>query len=64
MKFREVRSRLRQGGWQLVRQSGSHEQWKHPEKQGRVTLAGKDGDDIPAGTLRAIFQQADWAWEK
>jgi hypothetical protein len=27
-----------------------------------VTVAGRDGDDVPTGTLRAIFRQAGIDW--
>jgi predicted RNA binding protein YcfA (HicA-like mRNA interferase family) len=37
---------------------GSHRQYGHPTRSGRVTIAGKPGDDVPAGTLRSIFRQA------
>jgi predicted RNA binding protein YcfA (HicA-like mRNA interferase family) len=45
-------------GWVLVVTRGSHRQFKHPDKTGRVTVAGKPGDDIPAGTLSSILKQA------
>lgn len=35
-------------------------QFKHPMKQGRVTVAGRAGDDLPPGTLNSIFKQAGW----
>ena len=37
---------------------GSHRQYKHPEKPGRVTIAGKMSDDIAAGTLNSIYKQS------
>jgi predicted RNA binding protein YcfA (HicA-like mRNA interferase family) len=60
MKFRDVRKRLKNDGWVLVAQVGSHQQWKHPSKPGRVTLAGTDSADIRPGTLNSIFKQAGW----
>jgi predicted RNA binding protein YcfA (HicA-like mRNA interferase family) len=39
-----------------VRQ-GSHRQFKHPEKPGIVTVAGKAGIDVAPGTLNAILKQ-------
>ncbi|MEO8332116.1 MAG: type II toxin-antitoxin system HicA family toxin [Gallionella sp.] len=44
--------------WQLVASRGSHRQFKHPEKPGRVTVAGKPSDDLAPGTLNSIFKQA------
>jgi predicted RNA binding protein YcfA (HicA-like mRNA interferase family) len=60
MKFREIRVRLRREGWRLVARVGSHEQWKHPNRTGRVTIAGKDGADVKFGTLKSISKQAGW----
>jgi predicted RNA binding protein YcfA (HicA-like mRNA interferase family) len=59
MKSREIIRRLESEGWKLVRVSGSHHQFKHPDKPGRVTVKHPDGD-IPAGTLRSIEKQAGW----
>jgi len=37
---------------------GSHRQFKHPFKAGRVTVAGKPSDDLAAGTVSSILKQA------
>ena len=58
MKVREVIRRIEQAGWRLVRQRGSHRQFKHPFRPGVVTIAGRDGADLPIGTLKSIFRQA------
>ncbi|MDA1129373.1 MAG: type II toxin-antitoxin system HicA family toxin [Chloroflexi bacterium] len=58
MKVRDVLDLLQEEGWTLVRQRGSHRQFKHLEKQGRVTIAGHPRDDVPPGTLSNIFRQA------
>lgn len=58
MKVREVIKLVEGDGWELVRQSGSHRQYHHPTKLGTVTIAGHPGDDIKAGTLARILQQA------
>jgi predicted RNA binding protein YcfA (HicA-like mRNA interferase family) len=58
MKFAEVLEKLKADGWYLVATRGSHQQFKHPEKPGRVTVAGKASDDVPAGTLNSILKQA------
>lgn len=56
---REVVSKLERDGWYRVRSKGSHLQFKHPTKKGRVTVpAGKR--DVPLGTLRSIYRQAGW----
>jgi predicted RNA binding protein YcfA (HicA-like mRNA interferase family) len=46
MTVRQIIKRLEADGWRLVRQRGSHRQYKHPIKPGRVTVAGNDGDEI------------------
>ncbi len=46
-------------GWVLVATRGSHRQFKHPVKSGRVTVAGKPSDDLAPGTLNSILKQAD-----
>lgn len=58
MKVDEVLRRLELDGWFLVGTRGSHRQYKHPAKAGRVTVAGKPSDDLAPGTLGSIFKQA------
>jgi predicted RNA binding protein YcfA (HicA-like mRNA interferase family) len=60
VKVREVLAMLRADGWVMVAQRGSHKQFKHPSRRGRVTVAGHDNDDLAVGTLRSIFRQAGW----
>ena len=52
---------LREDGWYLVVVEGSHRQLKHAAKPGRVTVAGKPGDDLAPGTLNSIMKQAGLA---
>jgi predicted RNA binding protein YcfA (HicA-like mRNA interferase family) len=54
---REVIRRLREDGWEEVAQKGSHVQFKHPTKPGRVTVPHPERD-LPIGTLRSIERQA------
>jgi predicted RNA binding protein YcfA (HicA-like mRNA interferase family) len=58
MKIRDVLRLLLDDGWVLVRTRGSHQQYKHPTKQGLVTVAGHPGDDVSPGTLNSILKQA------
>lgn len=58
MKFRDLMHRVEADGWRLAHQVGSHRQYKHQTKPGRVTIAGKPGLDVPVGTLKAILKQA------
>lgn len=57
-KVREVLTLLEADGWYLVKMRGSHRQFKHATKAGRVTVAGKPSDDVAPGTLNSIFKQA------
>jgi predicted RNA binding protein YcfA (HicA-like mRNA interferase family) len=58
MKVHEVPRLVEVDGWYLVATRGSHRQYKHPHKPGRVTIAGKPSDDIAPGTLNSILKQA------
>lgn len=58
MKVSEILRLLHADGWHLVATRGSHRQFKHPQKLGRVTVAGKPSDDLAPGTLNSIFKQA------
>jgi predicted RNA binding protein YcfA (HicA-like mRNA interferase family) len=58
MKIREVVRLIEQDGWYLVATKGSHRQYKHPTKSGRVTIAGHPNDDLAPGTLNSILKQA------
>jgi len=49
---------LRDDGWILVATRGSHRQFKHSTKTGRVTVPGKPSDDLAPGTLSSILKQA------
>jgi predicted RNA binding protein YcfA (HicA-like mRNA interferase family) len=55
---RDVTKQIGKDGWYLVAQRGSHRQYKHATRKGRVTIAGKSGDEIAPGTLRSILKQA------
>jgi predicted RNA binding protein YcfA (HicA-like mRNA interferase family) len=58
VNVRQIIKRIEADGWRLVRQRGSHRQFKHPTKPGRVTVAGNDSDEIKPGTLASILRQA------
>jgi predicted RNA binding protein YcfA (HicA-like mRNA interferase family) len=57
MTSREIISKLEKDGWFEVAQSGSHKQFKHSAKPGRVTVP-HPVKDMKAGTLRSIEKQA------
>jgi len=57
VKVGEVLRLLQADGWYLVATRGSHRQFKHPTKPGRVTVPGKPSDDLAPGTLNSILKQ-------
>ncbi len=61
MKIRDVIKLIETDGWYLVAMRGSHRQYKHPIKTGRVTIAGHPGDELAPGTLGSVLKQAQLA---
>jgi predicted RNA binding protein YcfA (HicA-like mRNA interferase family) len=57
MDSREIISLLIAAGFERVAQKGSHVQFKHPSKKGRVTVP-HPRKDVPKGNLRSIEKQA------
>lgn len=49
---------IRQDGWVLKNQEGSHRQFVHPTKAGKVTIAGHESDEMPPKTQKSIMKQA------
>jgi predicted RNA binding protein YcfA (HicA-like mRNA interferase family) len=58
MKVREIIKLIESDGWYHVSTRGSHRQFKHRHKPGRVTVAGKPSDDLKPGTQNNILRQA------
>lgn len=58
MKVSEVLRLLHEDGWTLVATRGSHRQFTHRIKSGRVTVPGRPGDDLAPGTLNSILKQS------
>jgi predicted RNA binding protein YcfA (HicA-like mRNA interferase family) len=57
MHSRDVIKVLKKHGWYEVNQMGSHKQFKHPPRNGRVTVPHPNRD-IPQGTPKSIEKQA------
>jgi predicted RNA binding protein YcfA (HicA-like mRNA interferase family) len=57
-KVKDLIKLLEVDGWYLVAIEGSHRQYKHSEKKGKVTVSGKLSDDVKKGTLSSILKQA------
>ena len=58
MKVRDIIKLLEEDGWYQVDTRGSHRQYKHSTKVGRVTIAGHPNDDLAPGTLNSVLKQA------
>lgn len=58
MKVRDIILLIEADGWVHIATRGSHRQFKHPWKPGRVTIAGKPSDDLAPGTFASILKQA------
>jgi len=59
MKIAEAIKLIENDGWFVVRQKGSHKQYRHPDKAGLVTIAvHRMSDDIAPGTFNSILKQA------
>ena len=59
MKVIELIKIIKNDGWYLARQKGSHRQFKHPVKAGLVTIAGhRLSDEVAKGTLNSVLKQA------
>ena len=57
MRVRELEQILREDGWYVVKQVGSHRQYKHPVKSGKVTIPIHSGD-LDKGTVNSVLKQA------
>ncbi|MGN0651236.1 MAG: type II toxin-antitoxin system HicA family toxin [Oscillospiraceae bacterium] len=57
MTFKELEKLLKADGWELKETRGSHFQYTHPSKPGKVTVPNHKGD-IPKGTANSILKQA------
>ncbi len=55
---REAIRIVERDGWYLVSTRGSHRQFRHPEKPGKVTIPGSRGKPLKAGTWSRILRQA------
>ncbi|MBD2139047.1 type II toxin-antitoxin system HicA family toxin [Anabaena sp. FACHB-1237] len=58
MKVKEVINLIESDGWYLVATEGSHRQFKHPVKHGKVTVSGEMRNDLKKGVLGSILKQA------
>lgn len=58
MKFRDAVKMIESDGWRLNSVRGSHYQFKHPTKPGKVTIKRHGGNSLDDTTVRSIKKQA------
>jgi len=58
VKVRDIIKVIEADGWYPLITMGSHRQYKHAVKEGRVTIAGHPNDDLAPGTLNSIMKQS------
>lgn len=57
MTPRQIEKIILADGWVLKSQTGSHRQYIHPSKPGKVTIPFHS-KDVPKGTENSIWKQA------
>ena len=57
MRATEIEKLIKADGWYLKNQKGSHRQYKHPTKPGKVTIPFHKGD-LDKSTAKSILKQA------
>ena len=58
MKVRDLIKLIENDGWRQMAQRGSHRQFKHQAKTGKVTVSGAPSDDVQPKTLSSVLRQA------
>ena len=58
VKTSKILKDLKTDGWYLVNYEGSHRQFRHPTKPGKVTVNGKLSDDVTGNVLKNIEKQS------
>jgi len=57
MNFKELEKMVKADGWRLDYIDGSHHNYRHPAKSGKVTIP-RHGGDINIKTVQSVFRQA------
>ena len=60
-RVKEMVNHIEADGWYFVTKKGSHKQFKHRIKPGRVTIPGGLNDELAIGTAKSILKQAGLA---
>jgi predicted RNA binding protein YcfA (HicA-like mRNA interferase family) len=59
LSAREVQAVLRQYGFTLVSQKGSHQKWRDAQRGLQVIVPDHQGKPLPLGTMLAIMKGAE-----
>jgi predicted RNA binding protein YcfA (HicA-like mRNA interferase family) len=57
VKFAEIEAIIKRDGWVHIKSRGSHYQYTHPKKNGKVTIPYHGGDIAPV-IIKSILRQA------
>jgi predicted RNA binding protein YcfA (HicA-like mRNA interferase family) len=57
MRSGEIIRKLERAGWTEVRQTGSHKQFRHPDRPGTVTVPHPKAE-MAIGTIKSIEKQS------
>lgn len=58
MNFKEIEKIIKADGWMLKSSQGSHFQYVHPIKPGKVTIPNHGKRDLSPGVVKSILKQA------
>lgn len=58
VKAKHILNRLKEEGWVLKHQRGSHAQYVHPTRKGKVTVNASGNDDVYGELLKSIEKQS------
>ena len=58
IKGAKILKALKADGWYIVNQEGSHRQFEHPTKSGKVTVNGSPSTDFWGTLLKSIENQS------
>ncbi len=59
LKSNDIIKILKRDGWKSVGFKGSHQQFIHESKPGKVTIVSNGNQEIPFKTVKNIFEQAN-----
>jgi predicted RNA binding protein YcfA (HicA-like mRNA interferase family) len=58
VKYKDLFKLLKEDGWEIIRQTGSHAVMRHPNKLNQLTVPNHGSKEVKKGLLSAIIKQA------